>query len=92
MAVSLAFVRDLKRPNADIGAQELRPVVTSRTFQAVHALFGKSGVDRTVRGDVVDLAARRTDIRQLPVTQVAQGCSQPLAAAPETLPNTSREH
>jgi hypothetical protein len=34
-----------------------------------------------VSGDTVDLSARHADIRQLPVTQVVQARSQPLALA-----------
>jgi hypothetical protein len=50
-----------------------------------------SRIDTSVRGDIVDLAARRTDIHELPVTQVAQGGSQSPAFVPflKTHPNIS---
>ena len=38
-------------------------------------------IDSSVSGDAVDLSTRHADVQQLPVTQVVQADSQPLALA-----------
>ena len=47
-----------------------------------HPAPDASRVDTSVRGNVVNLAARSADIHQLPVAQVGQGGAQFLAIAP----------
>jgi len=39
-------------------------------------------IDSSVSGDAVDLSTRHADVHQLPVTQVVQAGSEPLALAP----------
>src|SRR6266481_1569559 len=86
-AVAKRF-RDVRRRRLlTQSASAVRLTVSTSAIHAVPDIRPSSGgsdasrVDRTVRGDVVDLAARNADVLELPVIEVRQIGSQPLALA-----------
>lgn len=78
-AVFIPRAIDLKEVHREVELSRITMSIIVRhgalLSQSHRALAGESRIDRAVRGYVVDLAARRTDVHEIPVTQIIQGCS-----------------